>query len=110
MRSVGFEALSMCDVESWCKVEGSSQGEWMKAQRKHCPSALQSDIFGQSQPVQDDMWRSEWINAKPEPQKRRERRHFLDKGQPLSILTVELIDRVWLRFGYYDNDVNDSNV
>lgn len=68
----------MCDIESWCKVEGNSQ---LKAERKHVPGALRSDIFGQSQPAQNDMWRSEWINAKPEEQKHREKRHFPDKGE-----------------------------
>ncbi|XP_062503547.1 protein SPATA45 homolog [Corticium candelabrum] len=70
----------MCDIESWCKVESNSKGEWLKSERKHCPKALCSDIFGLNQPCQDDTFRSEWINAKPEEEKRREKRHFPEKA------------------------------
>jgi len=38
------------NVESWCKVEANSSSSWLRANRKHFPNAMKSDIFKHTLP------------------------------------------------------------
>ncbi|XP_074616036.1 protein SPATA45 homolog [Acropora palmata] len=65
------------NVESWCTVELNSKQDWLRANRKHNPSAFASSAFkGDS----NQHHVSRLVFGSCVPEKHKEKRHFPDKA------------------------------
>ena len=68
----------MCDVESWCKVEGNPKAEYVRSERKHFPKNWASSVFGSAPSSSKREERSQWVASEKE---HKHRRHFPDKRE-----------------------------
>ncbi|XP_066560789.1 spermatogenesis-associated protein 45 [Amia ocellicauda] len=59
--------------ETWCRVEASSKGSWLRSQRKHFPGHLQSSPDRNAPPAPGPEQRCSWVKGNANAP---ERRHF----------------------------------